>query len=588
VLRPMSKAAPRPLFPMMALASVVLLLVAGVIMAALNERLYSEQKAREASVQAHILANTVSAALAFDDDRAAQDSVDALGANPEIAAVGVYDEAGRLVARLVRPGANLPARPQALTPTFKDNHLNVAVPVTEEGGPNLGMVHLHIVVDPPWRRLGRYAGVALLIGMAAVVLVVLGVGQGALARANAELKDRADELTEANSRLHDEMEERARAEEALRESQKLEAIGRLTGGVAHDFNNLLMVASSGLDLLDRTEDPARREKLKAGIRQAMERGASLTSQLLAFSRRSALKPEVVDLHRQIDGLRVLLERSLREDIRVEIDLAETLWPVEIDVNEFELAIINMGVNARDAMPNGGTVTISAANAPCPPGVEGDECVAVRVSDTGTGMSPEAMSRAFEPFFTTKPVGKGTGLGLSQVYGFARSSGGDVSLQSEPGKGTAITIYLPRTHKPLAERVAEPAAAAPGGKARGRILMVEDDDQVAHMVGEMLQKLGYRHKRAANAEEALRLLGGSQRFDLVFSDMVMPGDMDGRTLAREIQDRGLNLPVLLTTGYSEAAAAATAEGLPLLRKPYRIKELDEAVRAAMGDRAAARA
>ncbi len=573
---------PRPMFPMIALASVVVLLVAGVLMAAFNERLYAQQKANEAAVQAAILSDTVSAALIFDDDTAAQEAVNALKANPEVAAVGVYDERGRLVARLGQPGEALPARPQLRAPTFSHGRLSLTAPVRDKSGASLGAVHLRLLVEPTSRRLGRYAGVALLIGMAAVVLAVLGVSQGALSRANKALHDRARDLAETNRQLQEQIEERTRAEEALRQAQRLEAMGRLTGGVAHDFNNLLMVASSGLDLLDRTEDPDKREKLKAGIRQAMERGAALTSQLLAFSRRSALKPRVIDLGARLESMRLLLERSLREDITVAVEVAEDLWPVEIDDNEFELALLNIAVNARDAMPDGGVITITASNSA---GEDSDlpdgDYVRLAVTDTGTGMSPEVAERVFEPFFTTKAVGKGTGLGLSQVYGFARSSGGEVRILGGEGVGATVVLTLPRSYKqPVA--VDDAGAAPVSGKARGRVLMVEDDDAVAAMVDQMLGSLGYRVARAPDADSALRTLESDARFDLVFSDMVMPGEMDGRSLVREIQRRHPQLPVLLTTGYSEAAAVATAEGLRLLTKPYRIDALAEAIRAARAE------
>ncbi len=574
----------RPLFPMIALGSVVVLLVAGVLMAAFNERLYAEQKTREAQVQAAILGDTVRAALAFDDDAAAQEVVNAMAANPEVGAVGVYDESGRLAARLVRPGETLPERPTSTGPAFVDGRLVLSAPVGDVGGVSVGSVHLRLVVEPLWRRLGRYAGVALLISMAAIVLAVLGVAQGALTRANAELRRRAEELSEANQQLQEQMEERARAEEALRQSQKLEAMGRLTGGVAHDFNNLLMVASSGLDLLDRTEDPVRRQKLKAGIRQAMDRGGALTRQLLAFSRRSALKPQVVDLGARFAGMRLLLDRSLREDIEIELRVPDGLWPVEIDVNEFELAVLNAAVNARDAMPDGGRITVSAVNVPAGSGgmLEGDH-VRVDIADTGAGISPEVAARVFEPFFTTKEVGKGTGLGLSQVYGFARSSGGDVAITGAPGEGAVLSLALPRSRKAV-EAETPARAERKAGRGRGRILMVEDDNEVAAMVGDMLVELGYRFERAASAAEALEMLGADAAFDLVFSDMVMPGMMDGRALAREIRRRRPGLPVLLTTGFSEAAAQATAEGLRLLPKPYRIDSLGAAIRAARAEAA----
>jgi len=574
----------RPLFPMIALASVVVLLVAGVSMAAFNERLYAMQKVREATVQADILAATVAAPLAFDDEQAAQDYVEALAANPEIAAVGVYDERGARVASYQRVGETLPSRAAPGRPVFQGGRLAVTMPVVQEGdGLALGLVHLRVVVEPVGRRLGRYAGVGLLILMASVVLAVLGVGQAQLGRANAELRKRALDLADSNRQLQEQMAERAKAEEALRQSQKMEAIGRLTGGVAHDFNNLLMVASSGLDLLDRTEDPEKRERLKTGIRQAMERGAGLTSQLLAFSRRSALKPQVVDLAARVEGLRMLLDRSLREDIAVDLNLPEGLWPVEIDVNEFELAVLNIAVNARDAMPNGGLITIAASNEHGEEGspVPGD-FVCLTIKDTGEGMTEEVAARVFEPFFTTKGVGRGTGLGLSQVYGFARSSHGHVEAESRPGQGTTVSIHLPRSHKPLSAVEPTPGPRRAAGRAKGRVLMVEDDDAVASMVSQMLAQLGYRASRASTADAALKVLEADQKFDLVFSDMVMPGDMDGRALAREIRRLYPHLPVLLTTGYSEAAAQAAGDGLRLLMKPYRIDALAAAVKAARNE------
>jgi len=240
-------------------------------------------------------------------------------------------------------------------------------------------------------------------------------------------------LTEAHRKLQEQIEEREKAEEALRQAQKMEAMGQLTGGVAHDFNNLLMVASSGLDLMDRTSDPIRRDRLKQGIRQAIDRGADLTQQLLAFSRKSPQKTEVVNLPDLIAGMRDVLDRSLREDIKVSIEAQDGLWPVEIDPAQFEVAVLNVAINARDAMPNGGVIAVRLENAPGDESQPGD-MVRVTVTDSGHGMAPELLNRAFEPFFTTKGVGQGTGLGLSQVYGFARASGGDVKIESELGRG----------------------------------------------------------------------------------------------------------------------------------------------------------
>ena len=575
-------------FPIVALASLLTLLVAAVAIAVLSERSLKLQTAREAGAQADLLASAVSGALAFDDIDAAQDYVDAVQINPNVLAAAVYDENNRLVASFAREGEVVPqvATPRARTTVFQDGRLYVVRPV-EEAGQTLGTARLRVLETPPAQRFSRYAGLLLVLGLAALVVVVLAVAQGALRRANRQLADRAAELVRANNLLQQQMIEREKAEEALRQSQKLEAIGRLTGGIAHDFNNLLMVASSGIELLDRTDDPKRRQTLSAGIRQAVERGAALTRQLLAFARRSPLRAEVLDLRRHIEGLRFLLERSLREDIEVVLDLPDDLWPVEADRGELELALLNLAVNARDAMPQGGRLTVSGCNLPG----EGEarDRVCLKIADTGAGMSDVVASRVFEPFFTTKEVGRGTGLGLSQVYGFVRSSGGDISVESREGEGSTFTLCLPRTDKSPA--TAEAAAALAAGTAPtarrggGRLLLVEDDDAVAAGVGHMLGDLGYRHVRVASAAEALAMLERDSRFDLVFSDMVMPGDMDGLGLAREIRRRLPTVPVLLTTGFSEAASAATGDAFRLLPKPYGIDSLSEALSATLAEAAA---
>ena len=578
-------------FPVVALASLLALLVAGVAIAVVNERALKVQTAREAGAQADLLASAVSGALAFDDRAAAQDYVDAVQVNPNVLAAAVYDENNRLVASFAREGEVIPpvATSRPRTTRFQDGRLYVVRPV-EQAGQVLGTARLRVLESPPAQRFGRYAGLLVVLGLAALVVFVLAVAQGALRRANRQLADRAAELVRANSLLQQQMIEREKAEEALRQSQKMEAIGRLTGGIAHDFNNLLMVASSGIELLDRTDDPKRRESLSAGVKQAVERGAALTRQLLAFSRRSPLKAEVLDARAHIEGLRFLLERSLREDIEVVLDLPADLWPVEADRGELELALLNLAVNARDAMPQGGRLIISASNVA---GEDGSgDMVCLRIADTGGGM-PEAVAlRVFEPFFTTKEVGRGTGLGLSQVYGFVKSSGGEISVESREGQGTTFTLCLPRTRKtppPPGEALTAPAyGAARVGDFNGRLLLVEDDDAVATGVGHMLDDLGYSHVRVASAAEALEVLEQDPGFDLIFSDMVMPGEMDGLGLAQEVRRRLPSTPVLLTTGFSEAASAATGEAFRLLPKPYGIESLSEALAATLGGNSAQRA
>lgn len=400
--------------------------------------------------------------------------------------------------------------------------------------------------------------------------------------------ERTSELEKTNLELRAQMEERARIEEALRQTQKIEAIGQLTGGIAHDFNNLLMVISGGLDMLDRRADPERRERLMDGMRQAAQRGAALTRQLLAFSRRQSLAPEAVDLALRIGRMRELLDRSLSGDVEVEVQFAADLWPAEVDPGELELVILNLAVNARDAMPDGGSILIEARNAPgeSVQGTTGD-FVRLTVTDTGTGIPEEVRARVFDPFFTTKEIGKGSGLGLAQVYGFARQSGGTVWIESECGRGTRVILLLPRSlripEQPLEELIEDIAADA----SAGTVLLVDDDEEVAALVGEMLEHLGYQVTHAASATDALGVLAKARKVDVVFSDVMMPGGMNGVELAREIRTRALGVPVLLTSGYAQAAQkAASAVGVHVLAKPYRLEELATALREAIDGTGAA--
>jgi signal transduction histidine kinase/ActR/RegA family two-component response regulator len=555
-----------------AMIAAVLLVAAGLAVAGYNEGLFRAQAAREAQVQADILAANLTAALAFDDEAAAGQYLGALRANPEVEAASLYGPTGARLSSYRRNASQfLPLRAPAPIAPSATGQLAVTAPVVQ-AGVRLGSVYLRVQAEPASRRLLRYAAIGLLGVMASLVAVVLGAANTAQRRANSALAD-------ANEALRHQIEQRERAEEALRQSQKMEAMGQLTGGVAHDFNNLLMVASSGLDLLSRTDDPQRREQLRQGVRQALDRGAGLTRQLLAFSRRSPLKTEVVDLGHRIEGMRVLLERSLREDITARFDVQPGLWPVELDPAQLELALLNIAVNARDAMPNGGVITLEARNRP---GLWLDDkkgdFVELMVTDTGEGMWPETARRVFEPFFTTKAVGKGTGLGLSQVYGFSRASGGAAQVTSAPGEGTSITLYFPASAKPLTQSPAP--QAHPATLPPGTVLLVEDDDAVAAAVTAMLDELGYHVVRVADAASALAVLDRqAEPIDLVFSDMVMPGPMDGAALAEAVLQRRPGLPMVLTTGFSEAAQAATRMGLRLLPKPYRIQDLASELAAA---------
>jgi CheY-like chemotaxis protein len=364
----------------------------------------------------------------------------------------------------------------------------------------------------------------------------------------------------------------------------MEAIGQLTGGIAHDFNNLLMVIAGGLEMIDVQADTGRRRRLMDAMHQAAQRGAALTRQLLAFSRRSDLKPEPIDLAVQIGGMRELLDRSLGGDVRVELEFAADLWPVEVDPGELELVVLNLAVNARDAMANGGTIVVRAENVADP--VEGEaagECVRLSVVDEGTGMSDEVKAHVFEPFYTTKEVGRGSGLGLAQVHGFARQSGGSVRIESTVGQGTTVSLLLPRSRRVPVRPEQYPVDHA--GRSRqhdsGSVLLVEDDDEVAALVTDMLEELGYEVTRTASAAAALGALSNGRAIDLVFSDVMMPGGMNGVELARELRHRRQGLPILLTSGHAEAArASASAEGVRILPKPYRLDELASALATAI--------
>ncbi|HXR88403.1 MAG TPA: PAS domain S-box protein [Stellaceae bacterium] len=374
-----------------------------------------------------------------------------------------------------------------------------------------------------------------------------------------------------------------RAQEQLAQSQKIEALGQLTGGIAHDFNNMLMVVSGHAQSLKTRLKTPRDVRAIEAIELAARRGERLTRQLLAFSRRQALNPSVIRLDERLDAFRDVLESSARGNIGLAIEVASDVWPVSVDVPELELALVNIVVNARDAMPDGGSIEISAENVRMTGTETAEELtgdfVALKISDSGAGIPHEILSRVFEPFFTTKQVDKGTGLGLSQVYGFTRQSGGTTTISSATGSGTTVTIYLPRSPAGSTEAAFEPAAGeevAPAGSEA--ILLVEDNAEVKAVAGMLLQQLGYRVNAVDNAAAALDLLAEGESVDLVFSDVVMPGEMDGLALARRIRTDYPHIPVLLTTGY--AKAASQAKGFPILRKPYRLTNLSRAIRDAI--------
>ena len=379
--------------------------------------------------------------------------------------------------------------------------------------------------------------------------------------------------------------ELGKAHDALRQSQKMEAIGQLTGGVAHDFNNLLTIIRSSADLLRRRDlaDDRRRRYIDA-ISDTADRAAKLTSQLLAFSRRQPLRPRVFDIAECLERVTDMLDSVLGSRITLELDIIDRPAPVEADVNQFETALVNLAANARDAMDGAGRLTIRLKLVDG--GFAADDrhsSFAISVSDTGCGIPEDRLGQIFEPFFTTKEIGRGTGLGLSQVYGFARQSGGRVTAQSKIGEGATFEIILPRSNKAPEPSLEEPSAPTAMRDGEVCVLVVEDNRDVGEFSTQLLTDLGYRTMFASDAQSALDLLRENpDRFELVFSDVVMPG-MNGVEFGKEVRRRWPQLPFVLTSGYSEVLARDSAHGFPLLQKPYSVEDLSRMLRRALGAR-----
>ncbi len=407
-------------------------------------------------------------------------------------------------------------------------------------------------------------------------------------RAVAALREAVDDLEALNTTLEQRVEERTsrlfETEEVLRQSQKLEAVGQLTGGVAHDFNNLLTIIRSSVDFLLRPNLPEeRRNRYLNAVSDTVERASKLTSQLLAFARRQTLKPVTVNVGARLHALADLIGTITGARIRVVTELPVRPCFIEVDVSQFETALVNMAVNARDAMDGEGTLTLRlACGSPLPPirGHAGSPgpFAAISLQDTGCGIAQEVQARVFEPFFTTKDVGKGTGLGLSQVFGFSKQSGGDVTFESSPGYGTTFTLYLPQVAAMASseEQEVETVSFEPGGAGQ-RVLVVEDNIEVGRFATQILQDLGYQTTWATNAEDALDRLGpNGADFDVVFSDVVMPG-MGGIELAKVLRSKLPDLPVILASGYSHVLARDGTYGFDLLSKPYSADQVSRVLR-----------
>ncbi|HEY8617749.1 PAS domain-containing hybrid sensor histidine kinase/response regulator [Phenylobacterium sp.] len=476
----------------------------------------------------------------------------------------------------------------------------LAVPVRSRDGEVLGGLFFGHSQPGMFSALDeeRIVGLA---GQAAIAIDNARLFQASQWELEARRRAEAD-LQALNARLEErvasEVAERTKAEAALRQAQKMEAIGQLTGGVAHDFNNLLTVIMGGLDTIRRSapEDVARIRRAVDMATKGAERAASLTSRLLAFSRRQPLAPKPLELNAVVRDMTDLLHRTLGEQIELEGVLAPRLWQVEVDQNQLESAILNLAVNARDAMPDGGKLTIETANtaldetyAALDAEVVPGQYAVISVSDTGCGMDKATLAKVFEPFFTTKEVGRGTGLGLSMVYGFVKQSGGHVTLYSEEGQGTTVKLYFPR-FKGAAAVDERPAVAETPRASKGEVvLLVEDNEDVRAYSALILTELGYVVREAGDADAALQVLRSPQRIDLLFTDVVLPGD-SGRVLADEASRLRPGLKVLYTTGYSRNAIVHHGRldaGVELISKPFTFEQLAVRVRDLLDRPAAAR-
>ncbi|MBY5369206.1 response regulator [Rhizobium leguminosarum] len=442
-----------------------------------------------------------------------------------------------------------------------------------------------------WVGLSTYfINAAIIVGLMEMIIIAHERQSRLRSELNSFNTRLEETVVQRTAELRHEMEENAAAQAQVRQLQKMETIGQLTGGVAHDFNNMLAIIIGNLDLAQRRLSGSEDPRLPYSIQNAKDgaqRAAVLTARLLAFSRQQPLAPEVIDLNKLVGGMSELLRRTLGEQIRIETVLAGGLWPSFADLSQLENAILNLAVNARDAMPGGGNLTIETANTELDERysrmhseVEAGQYVMISITDTGTGMSPEVIERAFDPFYTTKGPGKGTGLGLSQVYGYVKQSGGHIKIYSEIDRGTTVKIYLPRRVGVTDARSgAAGAQPIPHGSVSDTILVVEDDENVRTMTAESLHELGYTVLQAASGIEALVLLEQNPAVDLIFTDIVMP-QMSGRQLADVVQEKWPTIRILYTTGYTRNAIVHNGvldHGVSLLAKPFSLEQLAHKIR-----------
>ena len=553
--------------PVMVLSWVLLLLLVGLGIATYGDHLYREHNRQTAEVQATMLAKSIGVALEFGDGSIIRENVRSLSANPVIEAAGIYDLDGSRVAGFSRNGEALPKRPPAAS-IDDDERLALIAPVLS-GGERVGTVYLQTALEPLAQRLARYGGLILLAAMGGIAVLVVIAAAAAQRRTNAQ-------LAATNEALRTQIAEREQAEERLRQAQKMQAVGQLTGGIAHDFNNLLTPIMGGLEIISTITTEPRVRGLANNALEAARRGAKLTGQLLAFSRTHRLSTAPVPINDLISGMEDMLRHTIGGSVDVQLALTSDAGTATCDANQIENAILNLAINARDAMPEGGTLTIRTGRIRLDHGgeLEPGDYVTISVIDTGTGMPPEVLARATEPFFTTKPVGKGTGLGLAQVYGITQQFGGTLRIESAVGVGTSIELLLPAAVEQEADARDEKLSELPAPNRRrgAEILIVDDDPDVRNFLASTLESLGYRVKAAENGDEGLRLLDQGEP-DMMLVDYAMPG-LNGADMARAARSRCPQLPIVFVTGYADTDALTDALGpdAPMLHKPFGAREL----------------
>ncbi len=561
----MTRREPAPARVLIIWLGAVALVAASIALAFREEYVHQAMVQQQAEAQTDVLAGSVSAALAFDDEAALRQYLSALMRNPQVAAAAIYGPRGHQVAVLAGKNAQRPPTTLIGDGTQRiDDRVIVLRPVAEQGQ-RLGTVYLQTAPERFSETVARHTALVILTLLA---LLLLSFVTRAAAR-----------LASANARLSEEIEARTAAEEALRQSQKLEALGQLTGGIAHDFNNLLQAIHGAFELiLGKSGDEKTVRRWAQNGLEASERGASLTRQLLAFSRQQKLEMKPLVVAETLERMGDLLTRAIGPAVRLVFDLDHDRAPVMADATQLELAVMNLAVNARDAMPGGGRLTIRTrvisldGDALLPPG----RYVELQVIDTGEGMPLHIVRRAFDPFFTTKALGKGTGLGLAQVYGVARQAGGDARIASAPGGGTTVTLLFREAGDAPAPAPTDAAIKPTPPLESATVLLVDDDDAVRSVVRAGLEMRGFRVMDASSGEAALRL-ADAQTPQIAVIDYAMPG-MDGAETAEQLRRRLPNLPIILASGHADTAAVERVLGgaASVMRKPFDIAALSDEV------------